>query len=196
MDQVCKEYINITPIEFYQKKLNREANLNELLIIEYINDHFDFPNDVTNLLIDQILKLNNFRLTRGFAIKLANQWHEKQLKTMEIATQHAKHEYEKFLQLQVRDNFGELRDLTLKEKEIVNRIFYKSTLEEAVLDEALSYCMKINDGYIISWFLNRVVEYLENHNVKDKNEAHTILNIFHQKFVLNFGNEKSSVFSN
>lgn len=186
MDRV-NDYVTLTPIEFLKSKLDLEITLNEILLLEYLTEFYNFKEGIVNLLVEQVLKMNNNKLTRGFTLKVANEWDSCNFESLGKAQEYASAEYEKFVQLQKRNNFGEIRELTLKEKEIVNRIFYKSSLDEEILDSVISYCMKINDGYIISWFINRVIEFLISHNVTDKQEANQLLNDFHEKYVLSFG---------
>ena len=189
MGQRLNGYKSVAPIEFLKSKMGREATLNEILLLDYLLDTYKFSPGILNMLIEQVLKLNNHKFSRGFTIKVANEWSEQRITSLIKAEEYAKKEYEKFLQLQKRDNFGEIRELTVKEKEIVNRIYYKSSLNEEILDLVISYCMKINDGYIISWFINRSVEFLENHHVENRVDAQALLHKFHQKYVLNFGRE-------
>lgn len=179
----------MAPIEFLKNKMGREATLNEILLLDYLLDTYKFSPGILNMLVEQVLKLNNHKFSRGFTIKVANEWSEQSITSLIKAEEYAKKEYEKFLQLQKRDNFGEIRELTDKEKEIVNRIYYKSSLDEEIIDLVISYCMKINDGYIISWFINRSVEFLENHHVENRVDAQALLHTFHQKYILNFGRE-------
>lgn len=184
------KYKEIAPRDFLKKKLARELTLTEILLLDYIVESYTFPDGVTNLFVEQILKMNNNKLTRGFTLKIANQWVAYDFRSLRSAIQFADKDYHKFTQLQKRDDFGEVRELTLREKEIVNRILYKSSLDNESLDLVISYCMKINDGYIISWFINRVVEFLELHNAETNQATKRLINDFHQKNVLHFGLDK------
>lgn len=184
------DYVGVAPIDFLKAKLDREVTLNELLLIDHIIETYDFEVGIANLFIEQVLKMNNNKFSRGFALKVAGEWDECHFSSISEARKYAKEEFKKFVQLQRRDNFGEVRELTTHEKEIVNRLYYKCTLDNDILDIAISYCMKINDGYIISWFMNRLIEFFEAHNVQDRDGAQILLNYFHEKYVLNFGLEK------
>ena len=183
------EYVGVAPIDFLKMKLEREVNLNELLLLDHIIEAFDFEAGIANLFIEQVLKMNNNKFSRGFALKVAGEWDELHFNSLSEAQKYAEEEYEKFVQLQKRDNFGIIRELTNNEKEIVNRLYYKSSLNDDILDIAISYCMKINDGHIISWFINRLIEFFEVHDAQNKDEAQLLLNIFHKKYVVNFGIE-------
>lgn len=183
-------YKEIASLDFLKKKLDRELKLTEILLLDYIVDTYAFPDGVTNLFVEQVLKMNNNKLTRGFTLKMANKWVACNFRSLRSAVQFADKDYHKFTQLQNRDNFGEVRELTLREKEIVNRILYKSSLDSETLDLVISYCMKINDGYIISWFINRVVDFLEIHDMETGKATQQLINDFHQKYVLYFGLDK------
>lgn len=184
------DYVGVAPIDFLKSKLGREVSLNELLLLDYIVETYEFEVGVTNLFVEQVLKMNNNKFSRGFTLKVAGQWDICNFSTFTAAEEYAEKELEKYYQLQRRDNFGIVRELTTNEKEIVNRLYYKSSFDDAILDLAISYCMKINDGYIISWFVNRIIEYLEAHSVEDKEEAQMLLDYFHKTHVVNFGFEQ------
>lgn len=185
------DYAGIAPIDFLKSKLGRDVSLNELLLLDSIIETYEFEEGVINLFIEQVLKMNNNKFSRGFALKVAGQWDLCHFSTFSEASDYAEKEMEKYYQLQRRDNFGFVRELSANEKDIVNRLYYKSSFNEDILDVVISYCMKINDGFIISWFVNRLIEFLEMHNVEDKEEAEILLDYFHKKYVINFGLEKA-----
>lgn len=183
------EYTQLVPTEYFKKRTGNTCSLNELLIIQVLEDKFKLSHEVINVLLDYVLKINNMKVTKGFIEKVAVQWTNKNVVNVTSAIRFAKKEYADFCMWQKRKNLGGKRELTVNEREVYNRLLYKTNLNENIINVVIDYSIRINDGHVISWFTNRVAEYLEMNHVNEEEQAKQQIEKFHEMYVKNFGQE-------
>ena len=78
-------------------------------------------------------------------------------------------------------------EFNLYELKYLQRIEQKYNINNAVGREIILYSKRINNGLMLYWFLDRVTEYIYRHNAKSSESAKTLLNTFHEKYVVTFG---------
>lgn len=67
--------------------------------------------------------------------------------------------------------------------------YNKYDLPSEIMREVMLYNRKINNGLILHWFLDRVTDYIVTYNAKTPAATRTLLDTFHNKYVVPFGRE-------
>ncbi|PYZ97247.1 helicase DnaB [Alteribacter lacisalsi] len=93
-EKMVHYYENTSPMEMLQNVSDgAKVPPADMEIVEHLMMDYRLSPGVVNVLIDYILMINEMKLTKGFADKIAGQWSRKNIKTVKDAMEIAKQEY-------------------------------------------------------------------------------------------------------
>lgn len=172
------------------------ASERDMKIISEIMINQGLPEPVMNVLIHYVLLQSNMKLSKSYLEKIASHWSRADLKTAKEAMAYAKKQIEMYQKTKRKPaqpfpkvEQTEEKPFTVFEYRYIEKLNDKYNIDFNVAREVIYYGRKVNNGLMIYWFLDAVSEYIHRHNGSEAEDTKELLNIFHEKFVVDFGKE-------
>lgn len=191
------EYLTVTPTAQVLKDTlgGKEPLPADVKFAKELKQVHGLPLPVINVLIQYVLLRTDMKLTKNYAEKIASHWKRKNIKTAKDAMVLARKEHQHYLQWKNEgqtkkkpkiniDNPYDLNAFDLKYFQQTKTMY---RLDDDIVLSIMEYTKNLNQGLMVTWFTDRVTEYIVKHKPADKKATEALLNEFHEKYVIPFG---------
>ncbi|MBH0167163.1 DnaD domain protein [Fictibacillus sp. 7GRE50] len=194
--EMCETLRPADILREYAEIINVPVSNNDLKLAKRLQES-GLKDNVINVLFDFALRFSD-RLNHKFVERIASNWLKKEVISTEQAMDFLREEHKRYLELKIRkDQINKVKPAAAKKKHInefnmydlryMEKLRETYDMEAIVSREIILYSKRINNGLLVYWFMDRLAEYLAGYNPVNEESTRTLIDTFHEKYVVGFG---------